>query len=150
MRKLRMSVYLDPETDRALASFAKARGKSRSLVAEAAITSFLSPDAAERQEAALARRLDQQTRAAERLERNLGISIEMLALFVRFWLTTSPPVPESGQAAARARGQERYEGFVVALGRRLAKGASFPREVSVDAPAAFEANAAEARDSDGG
>ncbi|OYU70431.1 MAG: CopG family transcriptional regulator [Alphaproteobacteria bacterium PA2] len=150
MRKLRMSVYLDPETDRALASFAKARGKSRSLVAEAAITSFLSPDAAERQEAALARRLDQQTRVAERLERNLGISIEMLALFVRFWLTTTPPVPETGQAAARARGQERYEGFVVALGRRLAKGASFTREVSVDVPAAFEANAAEAGDGDGG
>ena len=74
----------------------------------------------------------------------------MLALFVRFWLTTPPPVPESGQAAARARGQERYEGFVVAVGRRLARGASFTREVSVDAPAIFEASAVEARDSDGG
>jgi len=136
MVKARLSVYLDPDTDRALQAFAEKRGKSKSLVAEAAIASFLSPDAAERQEAAITRRLDQHTRAAERLERNLGISIEMLALFVRFWLTTTPAVPETGQAAAQAKGRERYEGFVAALGRRLAKGASFTREVSMDIPAA--------------
>ena len=136
MAKARLSVYLDPDTDRALEAFAEKRGKSKSLVAEAAIASFLSPDAAERQEAAITRRLDQHTRAAERLERNLGISIEMMALFVRFWLTTTPAVPETGQAAAQAKGRERYEGFVAALGRRLAKGASFTREVSMDIPAA--------------
>jgi predicted transcriptional regulator len=141
MPKTRLSVYLDPETDRALEAFADARGKSKSLVAEAAIASFLSPDAAQRQEAAITRRLDQQTRVAERLERNLGISIEMMALFVRFWLTTTPAVPEAGQAAAQAKGRERYEGFVAALGRRLAKGSSFTREVSLDLEANFEPGA---------
>ncbi len=130
--KSRLSVYLEPDLLRELEAFAAQRGKSKSLVAEAAIASFLSPDAAERQEAAITRRLDQHTRAAERLERNLGISIEMLALFVRFWLTTAAAVPEAGKAAARAKGQERFEGFVAALGRRLAKGASFAREVSED------------------
>lgn len=130
--KSRLSVYLEPELLRELEAFADQRRKSKSLVAEAAIASFLSPDAAERLEAAITRRLDHHTRAAERLERNLGISIEMLALFVRFWLTTAPIVPEAGQAAARAKGQERFEGFVAALGRRLAKGASFAREVSED------------------
>lgn len=130
--KSRLSVYLEPDLLRELEAFAGQRGKSKSLVAEAAIASFLSPDAAERQEAAITRRLDQHTRASERLERNLGISIEMLALFVRFWLTTAPVVPEAGKAAARAKGQERFEGFVAALGRRLAKGASFAREVSED------------------
>lgn len=134
MRKARLSVYLDDETMRMLERFADTRGKSKSLVAEAAIASFLSPDAAERQEAAITRRLDQQNRVAERLERNLGISIEMMALFVRFWLTTTPALPEADQAAAQAKGRERYEGFVTALGRRLAKGASFTREVSEDLP----------------
>lgn len=132
MKKARLSVYLDDETMRTLERFADTRGKSKSLVAEAAIASFLSPDAAERQEAVITRRLDQQNRIAERLERNLGISIEMMALFVRFWLTTTPAVPESGQAAAQAKGRERYEGFVAALGRRLAKGGSFAKEVSED------------------
>lgn len=130
--KSRLSVYLEPELLRELESFAAQRGKSKSLVAEAAIASFLTPDAAERQEAAITRRLDQHTRAAERLERNLGIAIEMLALFVRFWLTTTPALPGEAQAGARAKGQERFAGFVAALGRRLAKGASFTREISDD------------------
>lgn len=134
--KSRLSVYLEADLLRELEAFAGQRGKSKSLVAEAAIASFLSPDAAERQEAAITRRLDQHTRAAERLERNLGIAIEMLALFIRFWLTTTPQVADGLQAAARAKGQERYEGFVAALGRRLSKGASFTREVSED----FEAD----------
>lgn len=130
--KSRLSVYLEPDLLRELEGFAAQRGKSKSLVAEAAIASFLTPDAAERQEAAITRRLDQHTRAAERLERNLGIAIEMLALFIRFWLTTTPALPDEAQAAARAKGQERFAGFVAALGRRLAKGASFTREVSED------------------
>ncbi len=130
--KSRLSVYLEPDLLRELEAFAAQRGKSKSLVAEAAIASFLSPDAAERQEAAITRRLDQHTRASERLERNLGIAIEMLALFVRFWLTTTPALPEEAQASARAKGQERYEGFVSALGRRLARGVSFTREVSFE------------------
>jgi len=128
--KVQLSVYLEPEALQALEDFAKARGKPKSLVAEAAILSFLTPDAAQRQEAALARRLDQHTRAIERLERNLGISIETLALFVRFWLTTTPTLPEAGQAAAQAKGRERFESFTAALGRRLSRGASFAREVS--------------------
>ncbi len=132
MQKARLSVYLEPDTLKALEAFAERRGKSKSLVAEAAIASFVSPDAAERQEAAITRRLDQQNRAVERLERNLGISIEMMALFVRFWLTSTPALPEAAQAAAQAKGKERFEGFVAALGRRLARGASFTREVSVD------------------
>jgi predicted transcriptional regulator len=135
MQKARLSVYLEPDTLKALEALADRRGKSKSLVAEAAIASFVSPDASERQEAAITRRLDQQNRATERLERNLGISIEMMALFVRFWLTTTPAVPEAAHAAAQAKGKERYEGFVEALGRRLARGVSFTREVSEDVSA---------------
>ena len=130
--KSRLSVYLEPALLRRLETFADQNGKSKSLVAEAAVTAFLSPDAATRQETALLRRLDQQGRSIERLERNLGIAIEMLALFVRFWLTTTPAVPEAGQAAARAKGQQRYQGFVTALGRRLAKGSAFTREIVED------------------
>lgn len=144
MAKARLSVYLEPETLRDLEAFADQRGKSKSLVAEAAIASFLTPDSAERQEAAITRRLDQHSRVAERLERNLGIAIETLALFVRFWLTTTPALPESAQAAAQAKGKERFEGFVAALGRRLARGVSFTREVSHD----LQPFAAEPKDRD--
>jgi hypothetical protein len=108
------------------------RDKPKSLVAEAAIASFLSPDAPERQEAALARRLDRITRQMERLERDVGISVETIALFIRYWLMAAPSLPEQMQTPARVKGAERYEGFLQALGRRLAEGPGFIREVSLD------------------
>ncbi|TQX90273.1 CopG family transcriptional regulator [Rhizobium sp. rho-13.1] len=131
-KKQRLSVYLDPDIMKALAAHAARRDQSRSLVAEAAIASFLSPDAAERQEAATTKRLDQLDRRMTRMERDLGISVEMLAVFVRFWLTTNPPLPEPAQAAARAQAGERYDAFVAALGRRLAKGPKLREEISED------------------
>ncbi len=134
-KKQRLSVYLDQEVMKALADYAARRDHSRSLVAEAAIASFLSPDAAERQEAATTKRLDQLDRRMTRMERDLGISVETLAVFVRFWLTTNPPLPEPAQAAARAQAGERYDAFVAALGRRLAKGPKLRQEISEDVPA---------------
>ena len=131
-KKQRLSVYLDPDVMKNLADYAARRDHSRSLIAEAAIASFLSPDAAERQEAATTKRLDQLDRRMTRMERDLGISVEMLAVFVRFWLTTNPPLPEPAQAAARAQGGERYDAFVAALGRRLAKGPKLRQEISED------------------
>jgi len=79
-------------------------------------------DAVEVQEAATTKRLDQLDRRMTRMERDVGIAVETLAVFVRFWLTTNPPLPEPAQAAARAKAGERYDAFVTALGRRLAKG----------------------------
>jgi predicted transcriptional regulator len=130
--KEQFTVYLGPDLMRSLTEYAERRGKPKSLIAEAAIASFLSPDASERQEAAFARRLDRITRQMERLERNVGISVETVALFIRYWLMTTPSLPEQTQAVARAKSAERYEGFLQALGRRLAKGPSFIREVSLD------------------
>jgi hypothetical protein len=138
-KKQRLSVYLDPEVMRTLAEYAARRDQSRSLVAEAAIASFLSPDAAERQEAATTKRLDQLDRRMTRMERDLGISVEMFALFVRFWLTSNPPLPEPAQAAARAKAGERYDAFVAALGRRLATGPKLRQEISEDVAPAHDA-----------
>lgn len=132
-KKARLSVYLDPDLMRLLADFADRRGQSRSLVAEAAIASFLSPDADERQEAALAKRLDRIDRSIQRLERDVGINNEAFALFIRAWLTSTAPLPEATQAAARAKGGERYDKFMEALGRRLAKGPRLRQELIEDA-----------------
>lgn len=131
-KKQRLSVYLDPDVMKNLTDYAARRDHSRSLIAEAAIASFLSPDAAERQEAATTKRLDQLDRRMTRMERDVGIAVETLAVFVRFWLTTNPPLPEPAQAAARAKAGERYDAFVTALGRRLAKGPKLRQEISED------------------
>lgn len=128
----RLNVYLPPEVLQQVAELAARRRISQSAIVEAAVTSFLSPDGSERQEAAFTRRLDRLTRQVQRLERNTGISIEMLALFVRFWLGVTPPLPAEAQAAAQAKGQQRYQGFVETLGRRLQKGTSVLHEIPED------------------
>jgi len=135
-KKAQISVYLDPETMGLLADYAARRDQPQSLIAEAAIASFLSPDAAEQREAAVAKRLDQLDRRMARLERDLSISVETLAVFVRFWLATTPPLPEQAGQAARAKAGERYEAFVAALGRRLAKGPRLAQEIAEDGGAA--------------
>ena len=104
----------------------------RSAIVEAAVASFLSPDAADRREAAFTRRMDRLSRQAQRIERDLGVTAETLALFVRFWLTITPPLPGDAQATAQIKGRERFEGFVETLGKRLQKGQSFLREVPDD------------------
>src|SRR3954470_13846025 len=121
---------LPPDLARQLADYADRKRVPQALVVETALTSYLSPDNSERMEAALGRRLDRLTRQIERLERHVTISNEALALFVRFWLTVTPPLPDTAQAAAQAKGRERYDGFVEALGRRLAKGQTLASEIS--------------------
>ena len=132
--KTPFSTYLDPALMQALAAYADRRGKSRSLVAEAAIASFLSPDADEQREAAIAKRLDQLDRRMTRMERDVGIGVEMIALFVRFWLSNTPPPPEAERAAMRRQGGDRYDAFMDALGRRLAKGPKVRQEIGEDLP----------------
>lgn len=107
------------------------------MIAEAAIASFLSPDADDRREAALAKRLDRIDRTIQRLERDVGIANEAFAIFIRFWLTSTAPLPESVQAAAHVKGGERYDKFLEALGRRLAKGPWLRQELSEDGGVAF-------------
>ena len=105
---------------------------TRSAIVEAAVESFLSPDHADMQEAALTRRLDRLSRQVVRLERDQRITTETLALFVRFWLTITPPAAPEQQAAAQAKGRERFDGFVATLGKRVQKGRWFADEVVGD------------------
>ncbi|MEL7869786.1 CopG family transcriptional regulator, partial [Pseudomonas aeruginosa] len=90
---------------------------------------WLSPDAADQREAAIAKRLDRLSRQAERMERDQNIAIETLALFIRYYLTVSTPVPEAHQDAARAQGKARFEQFTEQLGRHLLRGRSLVRDV---------------------
>ena len=134
MKKIQLSIYLDPGIFASLEAYAERQDKPKSLVAEAAIASFLSPDDSDRREAAIAKRLDRIVRVLERLERNDGITLEMIGLFIRFWLTATPALPEQSSPAARAKGAERYDRFVEALGRRLSSGSTILREVSIESP----------------
>jgi hypothetical protein len=61
-------------------------------------------------------------------------------VFGRFLLTGTSPLPDTTLAAAQTIGRERYEGYVEALGRRLARGRKLADEVVRDvAPGVAEA-----------
>ncbi len=128
----RLNLSLPVEMIAQINDLATRRRLTRSAIVEAAVASFLSPDGADRLEAAFARRLDRLTRQVQRLERDSGLSTEALALFIRFWLTITPPLPSDAQATAQAKGRERYEGFIEALGRRLNQGRTLRDEIPMD------------------
>lgn len=128
----RLNLSLPVEMIARINDLADRKRLTRSAIVEVAVDSFLSPDHADMQEAALTRRLDRLSRQVARLERDQRITAETVALFVRFWLTITPPLPADDQAAAQAKGRERFEGFVETLGRRVQKGRSFLDEIPED------------------
>ena len=75
------------------------------------------------------RRLDRINRQLDRVDRDVGIVAETLALYVRYHLTITPPLPLADQGAARALGRDRFELFVAQVGRRVASGNRLVAEI---------------------
>ena len=130
--RTRMNVYFDPELLKQVESLSLRRQVSKSAIVEAAVASFLSGDTSDRLEAAMSRRLDKIGRQIGTLDEDLAVLGETLSLFVHFWLTITPPLPDSAKQSARIKGNERFEGFMQNLGRRLATGDRFLKELSRD------------------
>lgn len=120
--RIKHTFRLPPDLSRQLAEFAIHKRATQASIVEAAIASFLSPDGSERMEAAVTRRLDRLAKQNERLEFQVEVTNEALALFVRLWLNTNPPMPDATLAAAQAQGKERYDAFVQSLARKLETG----------------------------
>lgn len=129
MTQQRLNLFVQPEHAKRLDELAAKKGVSKSSIVAAALASWLSTDAGEQRQAAIAKRLDRLSRQLERLERDQAILIETLALYVRYFLTVSTPLPEAHQEAARAQGRARFEQFVEQLARHLLRGRSLVRDV---------------------
>lgn len=127
--KPRLCVYLSDQVDQRLGVAARRPGASKSAITDAALAAFLSPERDDQRDAAIIRRLDRLSRQMDRFERDQTIVSESLALFVHYYLTITPPLPEAEQDAARPLGKERFEFFVAQLGRRLAGGKTMIRDV---------------------
>lgn len=116
--RIKHTFRLPPKLSSHLVDYAARKRVTQALVVETAIRSFLSPDNSERMEAAITKRLDRLSRQLERIEKDVELSNEAFSLFVQFWLTTTPGLPESEMEAARASGKKRYIEFVNALKER--------------------------------
>jgi hypothetical protein len=129
MRATRLNIYVERDHAKRLAELAATRGISKSSIIAAALASFLSPDSADRREAAIGRRLDQLTRQFDKLDRDQNILIETVALFIRYYLSVALTVPEAHEEAVKAQGRARFDQFVQQLTRHLQRGNSLVREV---------------------
>ena len=121
MSHYRLNLFIQPEHAKRLDELAAKKGVSKSSIVAAALASWLSPDAADQREAAIAKRLDRLSRQAERMERDQNIAIETLALFIRYELMVQAPLAEADEAA-RAIGRDRFEAFIARVGEALASG----------------------------
>ncbi|WP_306049874.1 CopG family transcriptional regulator [Oceaniradius stylonematis] len=131
-KRTRLNLYFDPALMPRIESLALRRKVSKSAIVEAAVMSYLSGDSTDQLEAAISRRLDKLGRQIDTLDLDLAVLGETVSLFILFWLTVTPPLSGTAQSATRAKGAERFEGFMQNLGRRLATGDRFLKELSRD------------------
>ena len=117
--KKRYTVYLSKKVADRFDAVARVLGAKSALV-EKALDRQLDPDRIQRHDEALLRRMDGVVKGFADVQRDVAIATETLSLYVRYFLTITPPVPKIDQEAARALGSERFQVFVAQVGRRLA------------------------------
>lgn len=111
----RHTLYLSDATTHKLNATAEAHRVSKSAILERALQQYLSEPSGSLQKL----HHDSTVRSLRRLERDLAISTELTATFVRYFLMVTPPIPSSEHAAARALGQLRFDQVIEEVAKRL-------------------------------
>jgi predicted transcriptional regulator len=120
MSKKRYTLYISRPLARRFDEVSlKSHGGKSALVEEALSASLRLPKAPEADDQIVVR-LDDLARASKTIERDVAIVTETLALFVRYFLTITPPLPLDEQEPARLLGHERFQVFVAQIGKQLA------------------------------
>jgi predicted transcriptional regulator len=119
--KVRQNLYIDRELSDALEALASGRGGNKSRLVNDAIRTWLARRGAKEIDDLLKVRLDRMSREIDLVRREIDVLLESLALFVRYQLLVTAPLPEA-DTAALAVGMARFEKFVGQVGRQLASG----------------------------
>jgi hypothetical protein len=119
--RIRYQLFLPKALSERFEALAAAPGASKSRLLAAALEAWLNRRGTDELEQRFAVRLDRISTQLARIERDGHVSIESLALFIRYMLTVNAPLPE-GDEAARAVGRDRFAAFVQRVGQQLASG----------------------------
>jgi predicted transcriptional regulator len=141
----RHALYLSEAMTQQLQATAETHRVSKSAILERALQQYLVDQNNGPQNDLQNLRHEATDRSLRRLERDLAIATELTATFVRYYLTITPPLPASGNAAARALGQLRFEQVIQDIARRLRTDRSLmarvmatmvnePQEIATDNP----------------
>ena len=117
--RIRHQLFLDPDLRARLEALAAKPGVSKSTILADAVTAWLNRRGSQELDERFGLRLHRISDQLDRIERDGQVLLESLALFVRYQLTVSAPLPEPDKAA-RAVGQERFQKFIDQVGRQIA------------------------------
>lgn len=119
--KVRQNLYIDRDLADALDALVLRRGGNKSRIVNEALRNWLTRRASKEVDDLLKLRLDRISRDVASARRDVEVVLEALALFVRYQLTVTAPLPEADRAAL-AVGNQRFERFIAQLGRQIAGG----------------------------
>ena len=119
--KVRQNLYLDRAVSDALEALASGPGANKSRLVNDALAAWLARRATKEIDDLVKGRLDRLSRELGLVRRDIDVLLESLALFVRYQLLVTAPLPEA-DTVALAVGMARFEKFAGQVGRQLATG----------------------------
>lgn len=119
--KIRQNLYLDMDVTVALDRLAAGTRGNKSRLVNDALKAWIARQGSNEIDDLLRLRFDRLSREIAASRRDIDVVLESLALFIRYQLSVTAPLPEA-DAAARAVGRERFEAFVAQVGRQIATG----------------------------
>lgn len=134
MSKKRYTLYISRPLARKFDLVAQQRNGAKSALVEEALRASLEPQQHPGVDEGLARRFNELSRSIAAIRKDVAVATETLGLFVRYFLTITPPLPQSEQEPARLLGKERFDVFVAEIGRRIAENQRLASEVLATVP----------------
>lgn len=121
MDRVRHQLFLPAPLSGRLEALAAKPGTSKSAILADAVEAWLNRRGTSELDDRFGMRLDRISAALARIERDGHVTIETLALFVRYELAIHAPLAEN-DAPGRAAAVKRFEAFIAQVGRQLASG----------------------------
>jgi hypothetical protein len=115
----RHALYLSDATTQRLQIMAETHRVAKSEILERALKRYLVNERGDPSADLVVLQQESNSRSLRRLERDLAIASELIATFVRYFVTITPPLPGSEHSAARALGQLRFDQVIEDIARRL-------------------------------
>jgi hypothetical protein len=116
--KSKIAVYVTRDVAARLAMAAKRPGTSKSKIVNDALDQFLNPARDQHLATTIVQGQRDFAQAIQHLHRDLDIVAETLALWLRYFLTVTPPLPAGDQEPARLIGRQRFDVFIREVARR--------------------------------
>jgi hypothetical protein len=116
--KSKIAVYVTRDVAARLAMAAKRPGTSKSQIVNDALDRFLDPARDQDLAATIVEGQRGLSREIRHLHRDLHTVAETLALWLRYFLTVTPPLPAGDQEPARLIGRQRFDVFIREVARR--------------------------------